>query len=159
MTKVQLKSEAIELLVANKANKALTTAITELMESYAKTANRDTVKRDRIIEIEGDTYHWCNRHEVYEPSSNFRTEKEVACILANKKWQALGKMVNDADAARETAIESQNYEALPELTAKLKEIKEIRTGRYNHDDDALQFPDIVEYNYESDDYIKEEDVK
>ena len=156
MTKVQMKNTAIELMAANKANKALTEAITELMETYVASANRDTVKREREIEIDGTTYRWCVRHEAYEPTTNFRTDKDNYCRLAVKVWSHLGKLVNEASDTREAAIETQNYDALPALTEALNKAKEIRGGRYNYEDNKTQFPEVADYQYDA--LIQEEAV-
>lgn len=153
MTKVQLKTQALEILAANKANKALTQAVTELMEEFVKTSKKDTVKREKVIEHDGETMVWCNRHECYEPVGNFKNEKAPECLLATKKWQYLGKLVNEAEKARETAIEAQEYDKLPELTEALNNAKNQRAGRYTHKDDELQFNDIEGYDYDESNYF------
>lgn len=156
MTKVQLKAQALSILADNKANKKLVEAVTALMEEFVATSKKDTVKREKVIERDGETYVWCNRHECYEPSTNFKTEKSAECLLATKKWQALGKMVNEAEQAREAAIEAQEYDKLPDLTNALNDAKNRRAGRYNHEDDTLQFNDIAGYDYNSENYIFDE---
>lgn len=158
MTKVQLKNTAIELMLDNKASKKLTEAVTELLEAYTTSAKIDTVKRAKNIELNGETYTWCNRHEVYEVSTNFKKDTDAACKLANKKWQYIGHMVNAADKALEEALEAQNYDDMPDLHKAAKDAKAIRAGRYTFADDALQFADIEGFNYEEDDIIQEDEA-
>ena len=156
MTKNQLKTAGIELLLAHKANAKLTSAITELLEEFAKTSNKDTVKREVDIEVNGINYRWCNRHEVYEPATNFKDMKPttVACKLAATFWFNLGKEIKTMnDELMDKAIKGED---VSELAVKLNEAKEFRGGRYNFEANALQFPDIENFIYDESHFIKED---
>lgn len=156
MTKVQLREAGIALLTEHKANKGLTTAITELLEEFAKTANKDTVKRDVDIVVDGNEYRWCNRHEVYEPITNFKDTKKttVACILASTAWFNLGKEIKTlTDELMDRATKGEN---VAELATTLNEHKEVRGGRYDFEANALQFPEIEGYIYDQEKFIADE---
>ena len=156
MTKAQLREQGIALLAEHKAPKALKEKITELLEEFAKTANKDTVKREVDIVVDGNEYRWCNRHEVYEPITNFKDTKKttVACKLASHHWFQLGKEIKTLnDELMAKAIEGKD---VSELATKLNEMKEIRGGRYDFEANATQYPDIQDYIYDDDKFIQDE---
>ncbi len=166
MTKVQMKNEALNLLVANKANQKLTAALTELFEAFVKTSNKDTVQRDKIIMANGIEMVWCNRHEVYEPSTNFKMNNKAKdgtmgyapeCNLAATAWRALSAQLNEAKEALQAAIDGENYEALPQLNITAKDLTAQRGGRYSYEANALQFPEIEGYTYNENDLFITED--
>jgi len=145
MTKTQMKSAATELLNTHKANKALKAALTELFEQYASTNKGDTVKRVQHIEVDGVHYRWCNRHLVYEVATNFKKNPRD-CMVAYKHWSELGKQVKTLnDTLMAKALEGEDVQ---ELAAELKELKEIRGGRYSLEGTRLQYNDIEDYNYD-----------
>jgi len=157
MTKVQMKNEALSLIAKHKASAKLTAALTELFEEFVQTANRDTVKREQDIVVDGNEYRWCNRHEVYEPITNFKDTKKttVACKLAAHHWFQLGKEIKTLnDSLMAKAMEGEDVQ---EEAVKLKELKEIRGGRYSFEANALQYPDMEDYIYDESKFIKEED--
>ena len=158
MTKVQLKNEVLNTLVAKKANKALTEAITELLELYTKTSNKDTVKRAKVIEVDGITYVWCNRHEFYEPETNFKTQKSAECKLGTKHWSNLTKQVHELEGKLTTALDQEDYEAAGTINRDLKALKETRGGRYSFEANKLQYPELEGYDYEVEHFITEEVV-
>lgn len=166
MTKNQMKLAALEIMKANKANKALTAELTELFEEFAKTSNNDTVKRPKIIEVDGVEYAWCNRHEVYEPATNFKRNNKqkdgtmgyaTECNLAAAAWRDLSKLLNEAKEHLQVAIDDENYQVLPELNKKVKELTAQRGGRYSYEANALKYPDCEGYIYNEDGktFIKE----
>ena len=150
MTKVQMKNEVLAALTEFKANKGLTKAVVELLEEYASKATKGAEKRDKIITIDGDEFVWCNRHEVYEPSYNFKNNKADCCRLGHLVWAAYGKHIKEAQDHLDALLEADNYDVV-EIKASshnVKELKELRGGRYNFEDNVLQFPEIEGYNYD-----------
>lgn len=156
MTKTQMSTEAARLLNEHKANKALTTAMTELFEQYMATAKGTAEKREKVITVDNNEYVWCNRHEVYEPSTNFNKESDRkggqkfqdSCRLATKHWSQLGKEVKVLQDKLDKALDEENYEVAGTTNKELKEAKEVRSGRYNHEANTLQYPDIEDYIYD-----------
>lgn len=164
MTKIQMKNEALSLMAANKANVKLTKALTELFEAFVATSNRDTVKREKVIMVDKVEFVWCNRHEVYEPSTNFKTESDRkggtkfqdACILATKHWGELGKGVKTL--TDELMIKATAGEDVQEVALKLNEAKATRGGRYSFEANALQYPDLENFIYDEAKFVKEDTV-
>jgi len=155
MSQAKMIAEATEILLSHKANKKLSAAVLELLESYSKTAKLDSKKRDKNITIDGTDYRWCNRHEVYEPTTNFK--QKDACKLAVKVWAAYGTEINKIkaklDAERDIGglTDAELATMLREddvLKKEIRERKEIRGGRYDFEAGQLQYPEIAEYNYD-----------
>ncbi len=163
-----MKNEALNLMKANKAKPELTAALTELFEAFMKTSNKDTVQRDKIIMVNGSEMVWCNRHEVYEPSTNFKMNNKAKdgtmgyapeCNLAATAWRALSAQLNEAKEKLQAAIDDANYEALPELNTIAKDLTAQRGGRYSYEANALQFPELEGYTYnENDTFVAEDKV-
>lgn len=143
MTKVEMKNTAMGILGEHKAPKALTAALTELFEQYASNSKMDTVKRPKHIKVDGVDYTWCNRHEVYELSTNHKNPRD--CVVANKHWSYLGKAVTKLND--ELFAAAMAGEDTKELALQLKEAKELRAGRYNLEANELQYADIEGYTY------------
>lgn len=153
MTKIQMKNEALRLAAEFKAKPQFVEALTELLEQYASNAKLDTVKREKNIVVDGREYTWCNRHEVYEPSTNFKNDKADCCVLADKAWKQLSKEVRQLEESLTAkAIEGADVQG---LALQLKELRELRGGRYNFEGNALQYPDIEGYIYDESKFIKE----
>jgi hypothetical protein len=140
-----MKNQAMELLTAHKANKKLSEALTALFDEYAKTSKKETVQRETEITVDGNEYRWCNRHEVYEPITNFN-DKKPDCKLAHLKWAEMGKEVKRLnDKLMAMALEGEDVQ---EIASEFKLAKELRAGRYNFEDDALQYPEIEDFIYD-----------
>ena len=152
MTKVQMKNEVLAALSSHKANKGLTTAITELLEQYASKASKGAEKRAKLITVDGVDYIWCNRHEMYEVSNNFKTEKSDCCKLGHVVWVYYGRLVKEAQEELDILLAADDMDvvAIKAANNELKSIKELRGGRYNFDENELQFPEVEMYNYDRD---------
>ena len=152
MTKVQIKNEVLAALTEHKANKKLTEALVELLEEYASKATKGSEKRDKVITIDGDEFVWCNRHEIYEPSYNFKTNKSDCCKLGHMVWANYGKQIKEAQEHLDALLTSEEFDidGIRATNDKLVELKELRGGRYNFDDNALQFAEVESYNYSKD---------
>ena len=155
MSQAKMIAEATEILKSHKANKKLSAAVLELLETYGKTAKLDSKKRDKNIVVDGTKYRWCNRHEVYEPTTNFK--QNDACKLAVKVWAAHGAEIKkiqaklDVERDMDGITDAEAIAMLREDDALKKEIrerKEIRGGRYDFEGGQLQFPEIAGYNYD-----------
>ncbi len=156
MTKNQLKVAVLNTAVSHKAGKKFLSELTVLMEEFAQNANRDTVKRDKVLTIDGETYIWCNRHEVYEPKMNFKTETSPECKLGHKHWTNLSKQVKDlTDQLMAKAVAGEDVK---DIAKELEDTKAIRGGRFDFDANALQYPDLENYDYDSDNFVKEDDI-
>ena len=142
-------AQATQLLSDNNATKKLTTAVLELLETYGKTSNRDTKQRDKNITLDGVDYRWCNRHEIYEPTTNFK--QKDSCRLAVKLWSHYGtelkKLTNRLDV--EIDMDELDTVVIKGLNEDIKTLKENRGGRYDFESNQLQFPDVTEYNYDN----------
>ena len=149
MSQAKMIAEATEILLSHKASKKLSAAVLELLETYSKTAKLDSKKRDKNIIINGTDYRWCNRHELYEPTSNFK--QADACKLAVKVWSAHGAEIKKFQARLDSELDMEDLDIveIKTLNTQLKERKEIRGGRYDFEGSQLQFPDIAEYNYDT----------
>ena len=158
MTKATMKNEALALLTTHKANKKLTEALTELFEQYAKNGKLDSVKREKLINVKGINYQWCNRHEVYEPLENFKNDKSPECKLATKYWTFLGTKVKDIQGKLDKAIDDEKYDTIKDIKKELDEAKALRGGRYDFEANHLQFPDIADYFYSQDNFITDGDI-
>ena len=156
MTKVQLRNEVLNTLVAHKANKNLAEAITELMNSY--TATKVKEQRPKVIEVEDTKYIWCNRHEIYEPAGNFKNEKSAECKVASKRWSDLTKEVHKIEAQLQEALDNEDYELAGETNKTLKAAKEARGGKFSYENDMLEYPEIEGYDYEAEHFIKEDEL-
>ena len=156
MTKVQMKAQALELMTSHKANKKLTEAMTALFEEYAKNSKLDSVKREKLIDIKGTTYQWCNRHEIYEPLENFKNDKSPECKLATKYWTYLGAKVKTIQEKLDKAIEDEKYDTIKDIKHELDQAKALRGGRYDREGNELQFPDIENYLYAMDNCLTDE---
>jgi len=152
MTKTQLKSTALELLVAHKANKQLTAAISALMEEYSSKKSADKI--EKFLTIDGQNYVWCNRHEIYEIETNFKnngTDKStVACELAAAYWLQLSKDVREHEKLLSEALDAEDYAVAKELNAKLKDLKATRSGKYDFTKNAQLHPEVKGYDYGTD---------
>ncbi len=148
-------AQATQILSDNKANKKLTAAVLELLENYSKTSNRDTKQRDKNIEIDGIAYRWCNRHEIYEPTTNFK--QKDACKLAVKVWTEYGSRIKKAQARLDVELDMDKLDTdeIKTINNEIKTLKEIRGGRYEFEGNQLQFPEIPEYNYDHASFITE----
>ena len=151
MTKIQIKNEVIAALESHKANAKLTKTIVELLEEYAARGSKGAEKRDKVIEADGSTYVWCNRHEVYEPSYNFKTDKSDCCKLAHIVWNNFGTRVKEAQEELDIQLDKEDMDiiAVKEAQVTLKDLKAQRGGRYNFEDNQAQFPDVESYNYDN----------
>jgi len=158
MTKNQIKVEALSLAVTHKANKALTKALTELFEEYAKTGKLDSVKREKLITINKVNYQWCNRHEVYELTTNFKNEKSPECKLATKYWSYLGTKVKDIQTKLDATIEAEKYDEIKAIKHELDDAKALRGGRYDFDANSLQFAEIADYSYDKELLMSDEEL-
>ena len=156
MTKAQMNAKATELLSAHKANKALTKAMTALFDEYMKTAKGTAEKREKLITVDGNEYQWCNRHEVYEPLVNFAEGKKGngSCKLAAVAWNNLSRQVREIEGKLSKALDDEDFEAAAAVNKELKSLKDIRAGRYDFDANALQFPDIEDYDYDYNHFIQ-----
>jgi len=147
MTKIQMKNEALALLTEHKANKKFTESMTALLEAYTASAKKDTFIREKLITMNGVELQWCNRHEVYEVTRNFKNDKSPECKLAAKHWGELGKQVkalNDKLMAK--ALEGEDIQ---EIAVELKELREIRAGRFDMAGNVLQYADVAGYDYDA----------
>jgi hypothetical protein len=159
MTKVQLKEAVLNKAVELKASKKLQEALAELLEQYAERANRDTIKRDKFITVDGEEYAWCIRHEVYEPITNFKDtiksdKRVVACKLAYKHFDEIGKVITKLN--KQMLADAVDGKNVTKLAKQIEHSKEIRAGRYNWADNAKQYPDIEGYIYDESKFIKED---
>jgi len=153
MTKVQIKNAVLSALTDHKAKAALTEQITELLELYASKATKGAEKRDKVIDVEGVEYVWCNRHEVYEVSTNFKTNKADCCLLAHKVWVNYGTQIKTAQDALDAVIAAEDYEAIKPANIVLQDLKELRGGRYNFEDNKLQFAELENFDYDVSNHI------
>lgn len=159
MTKLQMTAAVESVLAQHKAKPALTEAMMELLEEYASSNKGATNKITQDVTIDGVEYRWCNRHEIYEPIVNFANNKKttVCCKLGAKHWAELGKEIkalNDDLMAK--ALEGED---VSQLAKELNEKKEIRGGRYSWEGTAMMYPEVADYIYGEENYIKLEDIK
>ncbi len=149
MTKLQM-IESVNTLVGEtpKLNKAFKESLESLLNDYKSSSNKkDEIAQ--IIEIDGDRYAWCNKHEIYEITDNFRKGKsprefQVLCKAAESELKAITKLIHVQD------LIMLDDDVTPELAFEaLKEKKSLdvqRKGKYSID----SRPDEVkEYDYES----------
>jgi len=145
MTKAQLITEVQNTLVAHKANKKLTEAIEELLRQYAPT-KKSGGGRDKVIEIDGQTFVWCTRHEQYEPAEIFRTKGDKydpTCLFAAKRWGQYTKEINKAQKALTEAVASGG-----DIEAAAKDLNALELKRGGKDGyvweiDAAEFEDAL----------------
>jgi len=158
MTKIQMKNAALSLAAEHKANKKLTAALTELFDTYTKTGKLDSVKREKLITKDGRDYQWCNRHEQYEPLENFKNDKAPECKLATTYWKYLGKQVTEAQEALDKLIDDEKYDEIKPAKLYLEAARATRGGRYDFEANALQFADIENYYYSTENFIQDGEV-
>jgi len=165
MAQNTLIETATLLMAEHKASKKLSTAVLALLEEYSKTSKKDTVQREKNITLDGTEYRWCNRHEVYEPTTNFK--QKDACKLAVKAWAAFGARLKKLQASLEVEHDMEiltDQEKLDVLSSddllkkEIKELKEVRGGRYDFEGNQLQFPEIPGYNYDAGSFLTDADL-
>ena len=147
-------AQATQILDENKASKKLSAAVLALLEEYSKTSNRDTKQRDKNIEVDGIEYRWCNRHEIYEPTTNFK--QKDACKLAVKLWSHYGSEIKKLQTRIDVELDMDELDTneIKSLNTQIKAMKENRGGRYDFEANQLQFPDVAEYNYDISSFIE-----
>jgi len=158
MAQNTLIETATLLMTEHKASKKLSTAVLALLEEYSKTSKKDTTIREKNIVVDGIDYRWCNRHEVYEPTTNFK--QKDACKLAVKAWAAFGARLKKLQTSLEVELEleSPSIDDIKSLGKEIKELKETRGGRYDFEGSQLQFPDISGYNYDSASFLSDAEI-
>ena len=161
MTKNQMKNEVLAALTEHKANKKLTEALIELLEEYASKASKGSDKREKVITIDGSEYVWCNRHEIYEPSYNFKSLKADCCKLGHVVWANYGKQIKEAQEHLDALLAAEEFDidGIRETNDTLTTLKEVRGGRYNFADNALQFAEVESYNYDTKLHLTGDEIK
>ena len=144
MTKLQLTNAVQAALINHNANAELTESINDILSKF-----KSNSKRDKVITVDGQTYVWCNRHERYEVSENFKTEKNPECILATKRWADYGKQIKIAKDNIASAIDAERYDELKSLKKIVDDLTATRAGRFDFDQDRIDFPEIEGYNYDA----------
>jgi len=159
MNKNTMIATATQLMLDNKASKKLTAAVLLLLEDYSKTSNNDTVKHEKNITLDGIDYRWCNRHAVYEPTTNFK--QKDSCKLAVKVWSEFGSRIKKLQTRLDVELDMEELDTkeIKSLNIEIKELKEVRGGRYDFESNLLQFPGIKDYIYDTEKFIKSETIE
>ena len=149
MTKKEL-IEQVQNLLEPEANPETIQSVIELIQNVGR---RTSTARPKVIEKDGKTYHWCNRHRQYEPIEWFlphpkdKDKPRPECAAATFRWQAYGKELN-------RAIKNGDAEA----TGKLTLLRKSPDG-YDLKKDVKEFTEkLAEYGISIDpkEAIKEE---
>ena len=151
MTKAQLRIAGLAILDNHKVAKGLKDELISLLDEYVNAGKAP--KREKNITVKEKDYRWCNRHELYEPVDNFN--QKDSCKLAVKVWSELGKDIKKLEDNLNQLIEDEKYDLLKDAKKSIDELKKIRGGKYNWVDDSTKYPDIEDYDYKSDDFIRD----
>jgi len=154
MSQNTMITQATQILAYNKASKKLSAAVLELLETYSKTSKVDSIIRDKNITVDGTEYRWCNRHEIYEPTTNFK--QKDSCKLAVKVWSDYGSRIKKVQVRLDVELDMDDLDVveIKSLNVELKTLKENRGGRYEFEGNQTQFPEIPEYNYDTTSFIE-----
>ncbi len=132
MTKLQMNALLVQMDQVETKNKTeqkkLDTIMTALRADIAK--GKTTDGPDKFISFDGTDYQWCNRHEVYEPLTNFKPN-QPACKLAVRVWGQLTKQVNTAKTELQALIDAGDFDKLPAANEAMKKIDAIRGGKFD----------------------------
>ena len=155
MAQNNMIAQATQILSDHKANKKLSIAVLALLEEFSKKSKLDTTIRNKNITLDGNDYRWCNRHEVYEPVSNFK-EKD-SCKLAVSSYRFQTKNIKTLSAAKDKMIEEGEMENVQAKHTEIKLLMETRGARYDFEANKLQFPEIADYIYDQDKFLTDEE--
>ncbi len=149
MTKVQMITQVNDLIENTpKLPKAFKESIESLLLNY-KGSKGSGPSIEQIMEIDDIRYAWCNKHECYEITDNFRAGKaprefQVLCKAAESELKHYTKLIHSQDVIMlsDEATPEVAFEALKEK----KRLDVLRKGLYSLKDR----PDDIEgYDYES----------
>ena len=122
MTKTQLWNEVQELLVANKANKALTSALEELLKPKAGGGSMQNPPK----EIEGTMLYYCRFHQAYEPAENMVMSNEKSkgyCKAAISIWNKRNSAIKTKEAEISELVILGDFEQAKECSGELQAMK------------------------------------
>ena len=145
MTKNEMLNAGLALITESttdkkKTKEALAEAFMALMSEYkgGKSVKKEVApKRALIIEHEGNTYKYCNRHEQYELIETFGIQSEKdgvtiynpECSTATTVWKAYNSEISKAEKLTMTLID--DVEALRDHIAHINNLKVLRAGKYD----------------------------
>lgn len=136
MTKTQLWNEVQELLVANKANKALTKALEDLLKPKAGGGN----SQNPSYEEDGVTYHYCRFHQAYEPADKMvlsAGKSKGYCKASISIWNKRNSAIKAKESEIAELVALGDFEQAKECSDELKLMR-----------DELNAPEA--YNLEAD---------
>ena len=119
MTKTQLWTEVQELLVANKANKALTSALEELLKPKAGGGNVQNPPK----EIDGVMHYYCRFHQAYEPETNMvmsSGKSKGYCKASISIWNKRNSAIKTKQAEIGELVALGDFEQAKECSDELK---------------------------------------
>jgi hypothetical protein len=143
MTKQEMLNAGLALINESTADKKktkeqLAEAFLALMAEYKGSKDKsESTKRQTIIERDGITYKYCNRHEQYEPidTFNIKSNKDGVitynpeCSVATAKWLAYNSDIIKAEKQVMSLID--DVDELRKQVAHINELKELRGGKYD----------------------------
>ena len=119
MTKTELWDEVQELLVANKANKALTSALEELLKPKAGGGNSKNPPK----EIDGVMHYYCRFHDAYEPQDNMvmsSGKSKGYCKASISIWNKRNSAIKSKQAEIGELVALGDFEQAKECSDELK---------------------------------------
>lgn len=119
MTKTQLWTEVQALLVANKANKALTNALEELLKPKAGGGN----VQNAPYEQDGVMYYYCRFHQAYEPETNMVIsggKSKGYCKASISIWNKRNSAIKTKQAEIGELVALGDFEQAKECSDELK---------------------------------------
>ena len=144
MTKNEMINAGMALIKGSttdkkKTKEQLAEAFMALMEEYKSSTDKSsTPKRQTIIERDGITYKYCNRHEQYEPidTFNIKSNKDGVitynpeCSVATSIW--LGYNSDIVKAEKQIMSFIDDVDELRKQVSYINDLKELRGGKYDN---------------------------
>jgi len=136
MTKTQLWLEVQELLVANKANKALTKALEDLLKPKAGGGS----SQNPSYEQDGVMYHYCRFHQAYEAEDKMvisNGKSKGYCRASISIWNKRNSAIKAKEAEISDLVMLGDFEQAKECSDELQVMKaELNdTASYNLEQD------------------------
>jgi outer membrane lipoprotein-sorting protein len=143
MTKHEMLNAGLALIEAStvdkkKTKEQLAEAFLALMAEYKGHKEKPaSTKRALIIERDGKTYKYCNRHEQYEPIETFGIQSNKdgvvtynpECSAATATWKAYNLEIARAEKLTMSLID--DVDELRAHIAHINDLKVLRAGKYD----------------------------
>ena len=148
MTKAELynvvSGEVAKILAGTKVSKAVREELQTVLDTYLKPKSGGGAAQFPTIEIDGQVYHYCRFHSIYEPESDMVMSKGKSkgyCKAAISKWNKQNAKIKKLNEEIANLVSSGDFEDAKTKSDELKELKETLNlpSNYNYVEDWSNF--------------------